>query len=57
MIGLAEIVPDTNFPSTIGNAHGDIYEAQFEHAKVSHKNDARIVVPPHETDCVRVVGG
>jgi len=30
MVGLAEINPDMNFPTTIGNEYGDIYEAQYE---------------------------
>ena len=38
MVGLAEISPDMNFPTTIGNEYGDIYEAQFECATGSRLN-------------------
>ena len=38
MIPLSELVPDANWPSTIGNAHGDIYETQFETAVNSRMN-------------------
>ena len=43
LVGLAEVVPDGQFPSTIGNKHGDIYELQFETAKNSHMNDPKLL--------------
>jgi len=38
MVGLAEINPDMNFPTTIGNEYGDIYESQFDTAVNSRLN-------------------
>ena len=38
MIGLCELVPEGNFPSSIGNEYGDIYETQFAVAQESRMN-------------------
>ena len=42
MIGLSELVPAANMPSTIGNEYGDIYECQFETAKNSSLNTGTV---------------
>ena len=39
MVGLAELIPDGNYPTLIGNKYGDIYEAQFKNAKTTRLND------------------
>lgn len=43
MIGLCELIPEGNLPSTIGNEYGDIYETQFATAQESRLNTG--VVP------------
>ena len=43
MVALAELVPESSIPTTIGNYYGDIYEHQFETARNSRLNTG--VVP------------
>lgn len=42
MIGLCELIPEGNYPSTIGNKYGDIYENQFDTAKNSALNTGQV---------------
>ena len=38
IVPIAELLPDSSTPSTIGNEYGDIYELQYETAKSSRLN-------------------
>jgi len=42
MVPLAELIPDFDEPSTIGNYYGDIYESQFETAQNSRLNTGTV---------------
>ena len=42
MVAISEIFPNINFPSTIGNEYGDIYESQFAAAKNSIQNTGQV---------------
>ena len=42
MVAISEILPNINFPSTIGNEYGDIYESQFAQAKNSIQNRGQV---------------
>ena len=42
LVAISELLPNINFPSTIGNEYGDIYEAQFAQAKNSIQNRGQI---------------
>ena len=42
MIGLCELIPEANLPSTIGNEYGDIYETQFTTAQESRLNTGEV---------------
>lgn len=42
IIGLAELVPEGSYCSTIGNEYGDIYEKQFEVARSSRLNTGTV---------------
>lgn len=42
MIGVAELMPEGSYVSTIGNKYGDIYETQFEVAKASRMNTGSV---------------
>ena len=50
MMGLAEIHPESvNFPSTIGNKYGDIYELQYDQAVNSSLNKPDVVPELYRT--------
>ena len=49
MVGLAEIHPNLNFPTTIGNEYGDIYEMQYDAAVNSRLNKPEVLPELYRT--------